>query len=49
MTATVGVFRRAVDLLPLPSLRTQRGFALAVLLTQAGIAVTGSIRTCIRR
>ena len=43
MTATVGVFRRAVDLLPLPSLRTQRGFALAVLLTQAGIAVTGSI------
>ena len=43
MTATVGVFRRAVDLLPLPSLRTQRGLALAVLLTQAGIAVTGSI------
>ena len=41
---TVGrYFQRLVDLLPLPSLRTQRLIALAVLLTQAGIAVTGSI------
>jgi len=41
---TVGrYFQRLVDLLPLPSLRTQRLIALAVLLTQAGISVTGSI------
>ena len=41
---TVGrYFQRLVDLLPLPSLRTQRLAALAVLLTQAGISVTGSI------
>ncbi|MCI4676093.1 COX15/CtaA family protein [Candidatus Mycolicibacterium alkanivorans] len=36
-------FQRLVDLLPLPSLRTQRIIAAAVILTQAGIAVTGSI------
>lgn len=32
-----------VDRLPLPSLRTQRIIAILVILTQAGIAVTGSI------
>ena len=37
------LFLRLVDLLPLPSLRTQRIIAAAVLLTQAGIAVTGAI------
>jgi heme a synthase len=36
-------FLRLVDLLPLPSLRVQRIIAAAVILTQAGIAVTGSI------
>jgi heme a synthase len=36
-------FLRLVDLLPLPSLRVQRVIAAAVILTQAGIAVTGSI------
>ncbi len=34
---------RLVDVLPLPSLRTQRLIAAAVVLTQGGIAVTGSI------
>ncbi|GFG49197.1 hypothetical protein CQY20_27695 [Mycolicibacterium agri] len=34
---------RLVDVLPLPSLRTQRLIAAAVVLTQAGIAVTGAI------
>lgn len=34
---------RLVDLLPLPSLRTQRLIAAAVILTQAGISVTGAI------
>jgi cytochrome c oxidase assembly protein subunit 15 len=34
---------RAVDVLPLPSLRTQRLIAAAVVLTQGGIAVTGAI------
>jgi heme a synthase len=34
---------RAVDVLPLPSLRTQRFIAAAVILTQGGIAVTGAI------
>ncbi|MFC9895809.1 heme A synthase [Nocardia sp. NPDC127579] len=36
-------FLRVVDRLPLPSLRTQRLIAVAVVLTQAGIAVTGSV------
>ncbi|MBF6209603.1 heme A synthase [Nocardia puris] len=36
-------FLRLVDKLPLPSLRAQRLIALAVLLTQAGISVTGAI------
>lgn len=36
-------FLRLVDLLPLPSLRTQRIIAAAVILTQGGIAVTGAI------
>ena len=40
---SVGVFRRLVDRLPLPSVRTQRIIAAAVLLSQALIAVTGSI------
>ena len=34
---------RLVDVLPLPSLRTQRIIAFAVILTQGGIAVTGAI------
>ena len=34
---------RLVDALPMPSLRTQRLVALAVVLTQGGIAVTGAI------
>jgi cytochrome c oxidase assembly protein subunit 15 len=34
---------RLVDVLPLPSLRTQRTIAAAVILTQGGIAVTGAI------
>jgi cytochrome c oxidase assembly protein subunit 15 len=34
---------RLVDLLPMPSLRAQRLIALAVVLTQGGIAVTGAI------
>jgi len=34
---------RLVDLLPMPSLRTQRLIAAAVILTQGGIAVTGAI------
>ena len=34
---------RLVDALPLPSLRTQRLIAAAVILTQGGIAVTGAI------
>lgn len=37
------VFQRVVDVLPEPSLRTQRLIALAVILTQGGIAVTGAI------
>ncbi|MCM6776690.1 heme A synthase [Nocardia sp. CDC159] len=36
-------FLRLVDLLPLPSLRAQRIIALAVILSQAGISVTGAI------
>ncbi|MBF6519808.1 COX15/CtaA family protein [Nocardia farcinica] len=36
-------FLRLVDKLPLPSLRVQRLIALAVLLTQAGISVTGAV------
>ncbi|MEV6276574.1 heme A synthase [Nocardia sp. NPDC051832] len=36
-------FLRVVDRLPLPSLRAQRLTAIAVVLTQAGIAVTGSV------
>lgn len=39
----MGVFQRLVDRLPLPSVRTQRLIALAVLLSQALISVTGSI------
>jgi heme a synthase len=34
---------RIVDLLPVPSLRTQRIIAAAVVLTQGGIAITGAI------
>jgi cytochrome c oxidase assembly protein subunit 15 len=34
---------RAVDVLPMPTLRTQRLIAAAVVLTQGGIAVTGAI------
>src|SRR4051812_50006867 len=34
---------RLVDALPLPTLRTQRIIAAAVILTQGGIAVTGAI------
>src|SRR5271163_4714397 len=37
------LLRRLVDLLPEPSLRTQRVIAAAVILTQGGIAVTGAI------
>src|SRR6201996_1956397 len=37
------LMRRLVDLLPEPSLRTQRIVAAAVILTQGGIAVTGAI------
>lgn len=37
------LFRRLVDLLPEPSLRTQRIIAACVILTQGGIAVTGAI------
>jgi cytochrome c oxidase assembly protein subunit 15 len=37
------LFLRAVDVLPMPSLRTQRLIAAAVVLTQGGIAVTGAI------
>ncbi|MBF9326794.1 COX15/CtaA family protein [Mycobacteroides chelonae] len=36
-------FLRVVDLLPIPSLRTQRLIAAAVVLTQGGIAVTGAV------
>ncbi|MBN7571636.1 COX15/CtaA family protein, partial [Mycobacteroides abscessus] len=36
-------FLRVVDLLPMPSLRTQRLIAAAVILTQGGIAVTGAV------
>ena len=38
-----GTFRRLVNLLPLPSLRTQRLLAAAVLLSQALISVTGAV------
>lgn len=37
-----GLFSRAVDLLPLPSLRTQRAIAGVVVVTQALISVTGA-------
>lgn len=37
------LFLRLVDLLPMPSLRIQRIIAFLVILTQGGIAVTGSI------
>lgn len=37
------LFLRLVDLLPVPSLRTQRIIAFLVILSQGGIAVTGSI------
>jgi cytochrome c oxidase assembly protein subunit 15 len=37
------VFLGLVDRLPMPSLRTQRAIAIAVVLTQGGIAVTGAI------
>ncbi|MDA4109521.1 COX15/CtaA family protein [Mycolicibacterium holsaticum] len=37
------VFLRLVDLLPLPSLRTQGIIAFLVILTQGGISVTGAI------
>lgn len=37
------MFRRAVDLLPCPTLRAQRIIAACVILTQGGIAVTGAI------
>ncbi|MFI6866259.1 heme A synthase [Nocardia sp. NPDC050406] len=36
-------FQRLADLFPLPSLRVQRILAFAVILTQAGISVTGAI------
>jgi cytochrome c oxidase assembly protein subunit 15 len=36
-------YLRLVDLLPLPSLGVQRFIAIAVILTQAGIAVTGAV------
>ncbi|MGW5570768.1 COX15/CtaA family protein [Nocardia thailandica] len=36
-------FLRLVDTLPLPSLRVQRLIALAVILSQAGISVTGAV------
>ncbi|GAB09415.1 hypothetical protein GOARA_036_01470 [Gordonia araii NBRC 100433] len=39
----VRTWYRVVDLLPLPTVRTQRRIALAALLSQALIAVTGSI------
>lgn len=39
----MGVLTRLVDRLPLPSLRTQRLVAIAVLLSQALISVTGSV------
>ncbi|MGV0834514.1 COX15/CtaA family protein [Mycolicibacterium thermoresistibile] len=37
------LFLRLVDLLPMPSLRVQRAIAIAVILTQGGISVTGAI------
>ncbi|TLH49893.1 COX15/CtaA family protein [Mycolicibacterium neoaurum] len=37
------LFLRLVDMLPMPSLRTQRIAAFLVILTQGGIAVTGAI------
>lgn len=37
------VFQRAVDLLPLPTLRVQRLIAALVIFSQGGIAVTGAI------
>ena len=37
------LFLRLVDKLPLPSLRVQRAVAVAVILTQGGISVTGAI------
>src|SRR6202451_2340502 len=41
--AVRGLLRRLVDLLPEPSLRVERIVAAAVILTQGGIAVTGSV------
>lgn len=41
--AAAGPFQRLVDRLPLPSLRTQRLIAAAVVLSQALISVTGAI------
>lgn len=38
-----GIFQRIVDVLPMPSRRVQRLVALAVILTQGGISVTGAI------
>ncbi|MCV7269880.1 COX15/CtaA family protein [Mycolicibacterium doricum] len=37
------LFLQLVDLLPVPSLRVQRAIAVAVILTQGGISVTGAI------
>lgn len=37
------LFLQLVDLLPVPSLRAQRAIAVAVILTQGGISVTGAI------
>lgn len=37
------LFRQLVDLLPVPGLRVQRAIAVAVILTQGGISVTGAI------
>src|SRR6202451_962913 len=41
--AVRGLLRRLVDLLPEPSLRVERIVAAALILTQGGIAVTGSV------
>lgn len=43
MTRVYQLFLRLVDRLPLPGLKTQRRIALAVLVSQALIAVTGSV------
>ncbi|MFE4462331.1 heme A synthase, partial [Nocardia tengchongensis] len=36
-------FQRLADLLPMPSLRVQRLIAFLVILSQAGISVTGAV------